>query len=144
MKMKESELSPLELVWEARRKIWEGAGGTIAGLMRYYAQCQRGIPNLITTKEQLDEIARKEPKLKVSRPKAPHPDPVIAEIREVRRRIAAECDNDPQKYCNYLKEAEAELKAAGRKFISYPFSDAVDKEESIALKEKPARKYGKH
>jgi len=37
-------------------------------------------------------------------------DQAIAEIREVRRRISADCDHDPQKLITYYKELQLQHK----------------------------------
>jgi hypothetical protein len=145
--MKASNLSPLELVWEARRKTTEEAGGTIEGLARYYTQHQKGVAHLVGTKEQVEEIARRqESELSVKPPRPPkvrRSDPIIDEIRAVRKKIWTDCDEDPEKFFNYMKKADARIRVAEHQITSQRLP-AFDHDEPIALKEKPARKYGKH
>ncbi len=61
------------------------------------------------------------------------PDPAIDKIREVRRKISAECGHDAQRLLAHYKEMEEGLRADGK----YRFIEAVEAEpESTVLNDK--------
>ena len=48
------------------------------------------------------------------------PDP-LREIRDIRRQISLECDNDPEKVFDYYVAHQEKMKATGKyKFVSRP------------------------
>ncbi|MGB6042769.1 MAG: hypothetical protein WBF93_06385 [Pirellulales bacterium] len=48
------------------------------------------------------------------------PDP-LREIRDIRRQISVECDNDPEKVFDYYVAHQEKMKATGKyKFVSKP------------------------
>jgi len=61
-------------------------------------------------------------------------DPIISEIRRVRREISASVGHDVRRLGEYYMELEKKARASGK----YPFVDAPQKTE-MALHDKPAR-----
>jgi hypothetical protein len=143
---KELHPSAMQIVRQARQEISKECGFDVQRLGEYYMREQQGMKKVVTL-EELDEIARRQESdlsVKPPRPrKVLRSDPIIDEIRAVRKKIWTESDEYPEKFFSYMKKAEVGTRAAGHKIISDPIP-ASDHDEPIALKEKPARKYGKH
>jgi len=66
-------------------------------------------------------------------------DPLIDEIREVRRKISAEFGNDPQRLVAHYMELEREARRTGK----YRFRDvpARKPDEDLVLRDKPRKKH---
>ena len=63
-------------------------------------------------------------------------DPLIEEIREVRRKISAEFGHDPRRLVEHYRELEREMRCTGQ----YKFREAPAErpDEELALRDKPA------
>jgi hypothetical protein len=58
------------------------------------------------------------------------PNPILAEIRATRDRIAKECDYDVRKLGERIRRRESEEKARGAKFVSFaPPEPSIVREE---------------
>jgi hypothetical protein len=65
------------------------------------------------------------------------PDPAIDEIREIRRKISAECGHDPRRLMAHYAEFEKQLRREGY----FRFADApVGDTEPAVLNDKPRKK----
>jgi hypothetical protein len=66
-------------------------------------------------------------------------DPLIDEIREVRRKISAEFGNDPQRLVAHYMELEREARRTGK----YKFRDAPagKPDGDLVLRDKPRKKH---
>ena len=61
------------------------------------------------------------------------PNPILAEIRATRDRLAKECGFDVRKLAERVRGREAQEKARGRKFVS------LETPESSALRDEPPK-----
>lgn len=63
------------------------------------------------------------------------PDPLIDEIREIRRQISAEFGHDPRRLVAHYQELEKELRRSGKyKFRDVPVEQP---DEKLVLRDKP-------
>jgi hypothetical protein len=66
------------------------------------------------------------------------PDPLIDDVREVRRKISAEFGHDPQRLVRHYMDLEQEMRRTGRfKFRDAPFEKP---EQHLILHDKPPGK----
>jgi len=66
------------------------------------------------------------------------PDPLIDEIREIRRKISAEFGHDPRRLVEHYMELEKEMRKSGKyKFREAPFEKT---EDEMVLRDKPPGK----
>ena len=65
------------------------------------------------------------------------PDPLIDEIREIRRKISAEFGHDPYRLVAHYKEYEKQLERDGWRFTEAPLEKP---EKEMVLRDKPTGK----
>jgi hypothetical protein len=64
-------------------------------------------------------------------------DPLIDEVREIRRKISAEFGHDPRRLMEHYMQMEKEMRRTGKyKFRDAPFQHP---EEEMALRDKPRK-----
>ena len=62
----------------------------------------------------------------------------IERIREVRRRISAQCGDDPSQLINYYRKVSAKLRASGDyKFVESPSPESSEVSKDMLLRDKP-------